>query len=595
MVTLTRLFCCMLAWALPVGASLGQTIRYANVSLASGGNDGSTWANAFRGPLALQSALTAAQPGDSIWVAAGAYKPALPGAPVTSTFELKNNVSVYGGFAGTESVLSERSVASNPTILSGNLDGVGTGDVRHVVTATNLDATATIDGFTITLGKASGTTSSLDLVGGGILVNGGSPTIRNCTFEENMASRGAGLALVQAASLVENCTFGINASSRGAGAANLSSNGTFARCTFETDIPTTGGTAGAGIYSGRFASASPAPSLTVDDCTFSIVGGDFGCASGIAIHAELGHTVIRDSRFLNNFSCGSGAIEAQGIVDIDRCVFIGNEGMFDGGAAIHSFTGDVTVTNSLFAGNDRDGISTITAGARLTLINCTLAYNGNTLVNIASGGNHILIAKQNAEIIVKNCIIWGNQSRMGGASAVVSGSGTIKPRFDFSIVQNWGALPVAVEGTNSFAADPLFLFSPGPDGLAGTSDDDLHLSAASPAIDRGDNNAALSLLVDLDAQLRRRDDPATPDFTPGASPQIDIGAFEFIPACPGDLNADGLVDDGDFVLFAAAYNILDCADPAMPAGCPSDLNHDAGVDDADFVRFANAYNVLICP
>ncbi|MBX3379626.1 MAG: matrixin family metalloprotease [Phycisphaeraceae bacterium] len=65
--------------------------------------------------------------------------------------------------------------------------------------------------------------------------------------------------------------------------------------------------------------------------------------------------------------------------------------------------------------------------------------------------------------------------------------------------------------------------------------------------------------------------------------------------CIGDLNLDGLVEDFDFVVFAAAYNILDCEDPTMPAGCPSDLNGDGFVDDADFVLFAAAYNELICP
>ncbi|MGH7244960.1 MAG: hypothetical protein ACREJD_16215 [Phycisphaerales bacterium] len=65
--------------------------------------------------------------------------------------------------------------------------------------------------------------------------------------------------------------------------------------------------------------------------------------------------------------------------------------------------------------------------------------------------------------------------------------------------------------------------------------------------------------------------------------------------CSGDLNGDSQVDDSDFVLFVAAYNILDCADPAMPAGCPSDLTNDGVVDDSDFVQFVAAYNDLICP
>lgn len=66
-------------------------------------------------------------------------------------------------------------------------------------------------------------------------------------------------------------------------------------------------------------------------------------------------------------------------------------------------------------------------------------------------------------------------------------------------------------------------------------------------------------------------------------------------ACVGDLNGDTFVDDSDFVLFASAYNLLDCADPTMPAGCPADFNSDGFVDDSDFVLFAAAYNELVCP
>ncbi|MBY0111504.1 MAG: DNRLRE domain-containing protein [Phycisphaerales bacterium] len=71
--------------------------------------------------------------------------------------------------------------------------------------------------------------------------------------------------------------------------------------------------------------------------------------------------------------------------------------------------------------------------------------------------------------------------------------------------------------------------------------------------------------------------------------------IRFFPTCLGDLNADTLVEDTDFVVFAGAYNTLDCADPSMPAGCPADLNFDGFVDDTDFVFFASAYNDLLCP
>ncbi|MBL8874207.1 MAG: hypothetical protein JNM86_00250 [Phycisphaerae bacterium] len=68
----------------------------------------------------------------------------------------------------------------------------------------------------------------------------------------------------------------------------------------------------------------------------------------------------------------------------------------------------------------------------------------------------------------------------------------------------------------------------------------------------------------------------------------------FVP-CTSDLTSDGAVDDTDFVLFATAYDILDCADPSMPSGCPADVNGDGFVDDTDFVQFSQAYDALECP
>ncbi len=64
--------------------------------------------------------------------------------------------------------------------------------------------------------------------------------------------------------------------------------------------------------------------------------------------------------------------------------------------------------------------------------------------------------------------------------------------------------------------------------------------------------------------------------------------------CYADFTCDGLVEDGDFVVFAAAYNLLLCEDPGMPLNCPADLNRDGLVDDADFVIFVAAYNELLC-
>ncbi|HEX8877127.1 MAG TPA: CRTAC1 family protein [Phycisphaerales bacterium] len=67
------------------------------------------------------------------------------------------------------------------------------------------------------------------------------------------------------------------------------------------------------------------------------------------------------------------------------------------------------------------------------------------------------------------------------------------------------------------------------------------------------------------------------------------------PLCLADLDANRVVDDADFVLFAASYNLLLCSDPGQPTDCPSDLDSDGLVTDKDFVLFAQAYQDLLCP
>jgi len=82
-------------------------------------------------------------------------------------------------------------------------------------------------------------------------------------------------------------------------------------------------------------------------------------------------------------------------------------------------------------------------------------------------------------------------------------------------------------------------------------------------------------------------------FAPAASFQR-VRGITLYTNCPADINLDGVADDADFSRFVVAYDILDCADNAMPIPCPADLNADGLVDDSDFQIFVIGYDALVC-
>jgi hypothetical protein len=133
---------------------------------APGADNGSSWNDAYN---YLQDALNAAMATDEIRVAQGAYEPD-QGTGITAgdrfaTFQLVNGVTVKGGYAGFGQPNPDtRNIELYETILSGDLagnDGANfannTENSYQVVTGSGTDATAVLDGFTITAGNANGT------------------------------------------------------------------------------------------------------------------------------------------------------------------------------------------------------------------------------------------------------------------------------------------------------------------------------------------------------------------------------------------------------------------------------------------------------
>jgi hypothetical protein len=201
---------------------------------AGGLNNGTSWANAYRN---LQSALGPSLCTE-IWVAKGTYK-TTTGTNRNMTFVLKNGVKIYGGFAGAETLPTQRNPALNVTVLSGAIGAAGDGDnAFHVVKGGGTDGTARLDGFTITGGHADGifpnnsgagiyvyhgkpalanlvvSANAASYLGGGMFNDGSSPAMTHVTFRSNTAPNGGGMYNLSASSpSLTNMVFNDNAAS----------------------------------------------------------------------------------------------------------------------------------------------------------------------------------------------------------------------------------------------------------------------------------------------------------------------------------------------------------------------------------------------
>ncbi len=195
----------------------------------TGTGDGASWEDA--GPL--QDVVDAAEEGDEVWVAAGAYT-----GSGTNVLTMQEGVDVYGGFAGDETDRDQRDWETHETIIDGE-------EARRCVNGAD---NAVLDGFTVTRGRADD--------GGGMLFG----TATNCTFIDNTAVwEGGGMS----GGTATDCTFTGNTANWDGGGMY---EGTATDCTFTDN---TAGWAGGGMFLG-----------TAINCTFTSNTAEFFLAAG---------------------------------------------------------------------------------------------------------------------------------------------------------------------------------------------------------------------------------------------------------------------------------------------------------------------------
>lgn len=242
-----------LVFVVALSASSKGAIRYAKAA-ATGLNDCTSWANA----CTLASALAAASAGDQVWVQAGTYLP----------LDLKEGVTLIGGFGGTETAASQ----SNPWTNATNIDG---GGVARCLYGENLTTATVIRGFRIVNGYD-------EYYAGALLLYNSDPVFINCWFENNTAAYAAGAVFARENSKPEfhNCVFRYNGSTAsgdppfGGGAILIGATGSMVavNCGFYEN----GAGDGGAVYAGN-----PDEGFTMSNCTFKNNSANFGRGGGL--------------------------------------------------------------------------------------------------------------------------------------------------------------------------------------------------------------------------------------------------------------------------------------------------------------------------
>ncbi len=188
------LFCILFTLQL---LAAGNT-RYVTVT-GAGLFNGSSWSNAYPG-TSLQLAIDLSAPGDEVWVSCGTYF-TTNSSNRSLAFHMRNGVTVFGSFQGTETNLAQRIFSCGPcSVLSGEIGSPGfTDNSYYVISNNNLDNSAVLDGFVISEANDDRPPTLNEGLGGGIYnegMNPGnqcSPVIRNCVIRNNRAIFGAGI------------------------------------------------------------------------------------------------------------------------------------------------------------------------------------------------------------------------------------------------------------------------------------------------------------------------------------------------------------------------------------------------------------------
>ena len=298
---------------------------------AAPGGNGLSWATAVND---LQLALNRAYSSnnydtdttndiEAIWIAEGTYYPSYEryqGDERSATFKLAKNLAIYGGFAGTETALSQRDISTHTTILSGDIGVPGDTSDNAYSVVYNSNQNASIDGLFITNGHANG--SGFDRSSGGGVYNTGNLYVTNSVITKNSASHGGGCCNygIHSTMTITNSTISDNLADSGGGICSSGFDNSIAFLSVINSIITGNAASGSGggIYSTDDNHSSNANSLTI---TNSTIINNSAINSGGVYHSGSEYSQVK----LNNTIVAKNSASADKLdINIPRSTLVGS-------------------------------------------------------------------------------------------------------------------------------------------------------------------------------------------------------------------------------------------------------------------------------
>lgn len=307
----------------------------------SGLKDGTSWTNALAGNDSAASGYTRladtlrhALSGAEFWVAEGTYLPCWDNDR-NKSFEIRENIRIYGGFSGIELSLQNRNWEAHPSRFSGNigLGNLNSDNSYHVFLTSGPYWTnhSFLDGLIICDGYAqdpSLPSNSGHRYGGGIY-SSHKLTIRNSVFSDNSSYNGGGAIFAKDYAMnwwmvneiiLENCDFRNN----------------------------------------------------------SLLTNNYGGSVYITRDYVSMTTSIRNCRFVNNSGWHGSAVYARGNCNLQNSLVANNSANY--GALVIEY-GTMTITNSTIVNNAGGGIRIKTSG--ILNIHNSIVWGGGTITGMS--------------------------------------------------------------------------------------------------------------------------------------------------------------------------------------------------------------------